>query len=216
MSLEAYKQNEKALELAHTLTAENDQRAARYLELTLEGVMEPMQAFLDAIGHYAKGGTCLDLGMSYGAQYYGLKKFHPSVTWHGCEIAGKYLPKFQLMTGNEDVKNPSHIFPVVDYGDLSIFPDDSFDVVTSRSALCHYTPEKGFAIIDEMLRVASRAVIIKFYQLPTEEEDRYVEGFANMQGRGYFVFWSKPKWDSYIKGKKVSSFNYPSVIVIEK
>lgn len=212
MSLETYKLDEKQLELAQTLTPSNDLVAERWKNAMLAGSMIPVQAFLDAIGHYAKDGKCLDLGMSYGPQYFGLKQFHPSVTWEGVEIASKYLPKFDGLKGQDTPV--THL--ISDYKDLSAFSDSSYDVVTSRSMLCHYKPESGFAIIDEMLRVASVAVIIKFYELPNGDEDKYVEGFANMTGRGYFVTWAKAKWDEYTKGKKVSSFNYPTVVVIEK
>lgn len=212
MSVEIYKQDEKQLELQHSLTEANDTVAERWQAAALAGTMIPVQAFIDAIGHYAKDGTCLDLGMSYGAQYFALKKFHPSVVWEGVEIASKYVPKFAQRKGDDSPT--THL--ISDYKDLSAFADGAYDVVTSRSMLCHYKPESGFAILDEMLRVARRAVIVKFYELPSGEEDRYIEGFGNMAGRGYFVTWAEEKWRNYIKGKTVTSFDYPTVVVIEK
>jgi len=211
MDVETYKQDEKQMFLNHTLTATNDEYATKYLQGFLSGNMVESMAFLKAINEY--GETCLDVGSSYGAQYFGLKKFYPNIKWTGCEISQQYIDRFKNLL--EEGEN-AEVFLISDYKDLSSIPDNSYDVVTSRSMLCHYTPENAFKIIDEMLRIAKKAVVIKFYCLPTDNDDRYVEGFGNMTDRGYFVYWSKLKWDEYIKDKKVKEYEKKEVIVIEK
>ena len=216
MDLETYKQDEKQMLLQHTLTQRNIDTSTVWRKQVLNGEMPAVQALLKAVNEYARPNrTCLDLGSADGPQYFGLKKFYPEIKWTGCEISQDYIDLFINALKIEGITEEPKTIKVIDYKDLSSIPDNSYDVVTSRSALSHYTPEHAFIIIDEMLRVCSKAVIIKFYQSPNELEDRYVEGFANMENKGYFVFWSKTKWDNYIKDKKVTWYS-TQVVVIEK
>ena len=94
--------------------------------------------------------------------------------------------------------------------------DESYDVVTARSVLSHYSPEHAFKIVDEMLRITKKGVVLKLYSVPDDREDDYRLGDGNMTGRGYFVKWAQPKWESYLSGKKWRTYEQENVYVIDK
>jgi ubiquinone/menaquinone biosynthesis C-methylase UbiE len=215
MDVETYKLDEKQMTLNHTLTTGNRDTSVRWRKQLLDGGLPEVQILMKAINNYAPVGTCLDVGSADGAQYFGLRKFFPKVKWTGCEISQDYIDLFIAALKTEGIIETPETIKVIDYRNLSIFTDNSFDVVTSRSVLSHYSPEHGFLIIDEMLRVAKIAVLIKFYQLPYLIDDEYKEGFANLEDRGYFVSWAVSKWDNYIKNKKAHIYQ-SNVFVIEK
>lgn len=201
MDIEEYKKDESLIMRGYKLSEQNDLTAKLWREQLLEKRgLDDVHVLMSAVGKNMPFGTCLDVGMSYGALFFGFEKFYPEIKWSGCDIYYPHIEKAKSLLAEN--QNPSMSL-VPSYDNLSIYADNSFDFVFSCSMLTHYSPEHAFKIIDEMLRVAKNAVIIKFYQVPQGIDDEYILGHANMAGRGYFVVWSLPKWLDYIKNKKV-------------
>lgn len=208
-TIASYKTDESALEKSYVLTPENDATAAKWEKQLLSGVgLDGVHTLMRVVGDY--GGTSLDVGMSYGAQYFGLRKFYPKVIWSGVDICQKYIDKFRARLAKGE--NPT-TYVVNDYAKMKDIADASYTTVTARSVLSYYSPENAFKIIDEMLRIAERAVIIKFYRLPSQVEDEYREAVGNRVGRGYFVDWARDKWDSYLSSLVgINATYYPNAV----
>lgn len=202
-SLEVYKLDEKQEILKFQLNAETDAYADLFQYRLTNNLFANMKEFHEMINLYATGGTCLDVGSSYGAQYFSMKKNCPKVTWTGCEVASQFTDKFRLRL--DEGENPE-VVAVTDYTALP-FKDSSFDVVTSKSTHRHYSPEHGFLIIDEMIRVAKRAVVVQFLTVMEFDEDIYTPIKGILAGKGMLVEWAKPKWDKYIADKNVITVN---------
>jgi hypothetical protein len=214
-AIEDYKLDESAPMINWHLTPENDRVAQRWTAQLLSGEgLEDVQALMSAAYDVAgDGGSCLDVGMAYGAQYFAMKRFYPQVVWSGVEVAQQYIDKFRKLI--TDGSNPE-VFKVDSYLNMSGIKDESYDVVTGRSVLSHYSPEHAFKIIDEMLRIAKKAIVLKLYIPPKPGDDDYRLGDGNMTGRGYFVTWSDDKWQRYLVDKKWSTYQVGNVYVINK
>lgn len=216
IDLEIYKQDEKQAVLSYQLPAAFDEVAKRFQAEFVSMVRVDHRAFLRAINAY--GTSCLDVGAAFAAQYFALKENFPHITYTGVELSPQHRDKIETFLDDEGVLagRPS-IVSVADYASLP-FTDGQFDVVTSRSVLTHYKPEKGFLILDEMLRVAKKAVVIKFYLAPhvhLSESDIW-EADLRDPDRGWFCKWAYPKWVGYTSKKTVKTFETENVIVIEK
>lgn len=202
--IEIYKQDEKQAILNFVCTKETDANADAFQQRLVEMSFDNMLDFHKMINEYGAGGTCLDIGANYGSQYYSMKVNCPKVEWIGCEVAPQFITRFRERAKEDE--NPT-IYQIEDYKSLP-FENNSFDVVTSKSAHRHYSPEHGFAMIDEMLRVAKKAVVIQFFAAIELDEDLYSKPKSEIVGsKGMLVEWSKPKWDEYIADKNVIAAN---------
>ena len=213
MDIATYKLDEKQAIKSFVFTDVHDAIADRFEAEILARKRSFYNAFLDAIGALADGGVCLDVGSSYGAQYFALKQMFPNVKYKGVEVAPEYIKRFRARLASGEAPD---ILLVDDYTDLSELPDNSCEVVTARSVLRHYTFEHGSKIIDEMLRVASKAVVILFITPPIHEKEIYTEAFGDWTGKGYFIEWEKAAWEKYLENKKVGKSDHELVVILEK
>ena len=223
VNIEAYMADESVSVKTYELTPETDEIAVRY-ENGLKVNKYPDAAdFMSAINkHGGDTGSCLDVGYSYGAQKLALNTLFPQMTWAGVEVAEAYRDK--VLTRWPDAET----YMIDSYTDMSTIPDASYDVVTSRSMLCHYSHANAFRIIDEMLRIAQKAVVIKLYseiqwtpelairdKVELEDGDLFVPLEGVKEGKGFLVEWSLPAWKEYIADKNVYFFeNNERVIVL--
>jgi len=212
MDLGVYKLDERQAILDFTLTAAHDEVAKRYEASLVNRKSDFNNIFLDKIAEL--GSSCLDVGMAYGAQYFALKAIHPTVQYAGAEISPDFIAKF--LGRFKDGEFIPTVYNLTDYQNMFDIQSSSFDVVTARSVLRHYTPEHGFKIIDEMLRIAKKAVIVKFATPIEFPDDIYTEAFGPWVGKGYYIEWSKPKWDAYCKDKKMVDSGSPLVHIFLK
>ena len=198
MDLTTYLQDERQA-LPAALSADDDARAARYQAALASMTYPELSAFLAAIGAFAPC-SCLDVGIAYGAQYFALQENFAGVTWTGCEISPVYRAAFAALL---PAGPAPAVLAVSDYSSMPEIADGAYDVVTSRSMLCHYGAPHAFAIIDEMLRIAGRAVVIKTYYPPSFDAPVYTELPPDHAGGGWLVEWSLPEWSAYVQGKTV-------------
>jgi hypothetical protein len=225
VDVNTYKLDEAVAAKAFTLTAATDIVAASYEAELVAGTRPIASAFLNAIATYG-GEDCsvLDCGCSYGAQRAALVARYPKMRWAGVEVSTAYRSKVVARWPESEV----HL--VDSFLDMSCLKDQSYDVVTSRSMLCHYGHRNAFKIIDEMLRVARKAVVIKLYApiywtqvefdrgwaTPDDVGDVYLPLEGAKAGKGFLVEWFKPAWDEYIADKKVVEFEFPEVLCLLK
>jgi len=210
--LAKYVQDESAPMRSYVFDADYDTVADRYqFEITFNP-NSITKIFLDLIPQYGK--TCLDVGMAFGAQYFALQRQYPDVVWTGVDIIQTYIDKFQARGGKGDTLLVNSYLPMPE------IKDNAFDVVTSRSALNHYSPGHGFGIINEMLRIASKAVIIKFIQPHARWFTAYSYDDSHRGSMRMNVVWTEKQWREYIKDKKATGFGkeygYDFVWVLEK
>jgi hypothetical protein len=218
LDLTTYKLDEGAAMKVHVLTQSNREVSVAWRKQLLDGGLSDVQTLMKAIAEYAPEGTCLDVGSADGPQYFGLHKFYPKVQWTGCEISQAYIDLFADALKLEGVDETPPVISVQDYGDLSLIGDGSFDVVTARSVLSHYQFAHAVKIMDEMIRIARVAVVIKFYNLPEEIDvpaEKFDEGTGNLTDRAYLVNWTAADWAGYVADKKARVYG-GRVYVIEK
>lgn len=214
-----YKQDEAASIRAFVPVKENDDIADQYEQELVTRRVGRNAVFLDTVGRLCgSGGTCLDLGASYGAQYYALAANWPEARWRGCDIsAGLRARFFARWKGEAGLEPP---YDLIDQYDSLPYKDGEFEVVTFRSALSYYGHERAYRLIEEALRVASRAIVVKLPLVPELEEDLYTErgrdGMLANRGKGYCVEWSAASWLEFVGSKKVEQVDEHPIYVFWK
>ena len=202
MDLETYKQDESAMLRSFVFTQEDDDIATAYQDEITNRPTGPTKLFLDLIPQYGK--SCLDVGMSYGAQYFALREQCPDIVWTGVDILQTYDDKLRARI--TDGSKPETILVKSYFPSMAEIPDASYDVVTARSLLTHYSHEHGFQIIDDMLRIATKAVIVKFYGESATRFTCYSQSDDRRGAMRINVVWGYPYWRDYLKDKKATPF----------
>jgi SAM-dependent methyltransferase len=111
---------------------------------------------LNAVKNISGASSFLELGCNSGRNLYALLLQYPNAIAVGIDInpeaiklARKMCPKAQFFVGD-----------ITEYSLLREFPDNSFDVVFTMAVLVHIPPGQVKKHINEMYRIAAKAVIL--------------------------------------------------------
>lgn len=152
----------------------------------LRGVnAESRIVFRDMLQRY-KYTSMLDCAAGLCDEYYGIKTNNINIKYSALDITPK-LVEYNSSKGI-DIKESSI--------ENILYPDDSFELCYGRHILEHLDYyEKA---LSEMIRVASKAVIVTFFRYPVAEETMdYLE-----EEQLYQNIYSQPKMDRFILANK--------------
>lgn len=97
--------------------------------------------------------SVLELGCNTGGNLLSIYRKTPEVRLTGIDICAK-----AIRYGKLSEKNPAQLLVGSIY-DLSMFADDSFDLVFTRGVLLHINNEQTPAIVAEMKRISSKYIL---------------------------------------------------------
>lgn len=122
----------------------------------------------ERIGKFAPISSVLEIGCNCGPNLYPIARKFPDSDIKGIDISSSAIKQGNELFRKEGIYNVNLIECKAD--DLSIFKDKSFDIVFSKSVLCHIGPEKIVNVVKEMVRLSKKAVIIMEYYCDSLED----------------------------------------------
>jgi ubiquinone/menaquinone biosynthesis C-methylase UbiE len=108
----------------------------------------------------------LEIGCASGPNLFALGKEFPQTQFIGIDISSHAIQVGASWLNSHNLKNVKLFTGQAD--DLKRFPDKSIDIIFTVATLIYIGPDKINRVIDEMLRVASKAIIL--IEWKSEEE----------------------------------------------
>ena len=148
---------------------------ADWIEAYWRSMCHPHRRFLlERIGAYSPLGSALEVGCNCGPNLFLLARKYPCARLTGIDVNKAAVERGNELLYQKNVANARLLTGRAD--DLSGFPDRGFDVVFSDAVLMYVGPDRVEASLREMLRAASRAVILLEQQDATSASGYYTGG----------------------------------------
>ncbi len=132
---------------------------------------------LERIAAFYPFTSLLEIGCNCGPNLYLLARKFPNVEIAGIDINPEAIEKGRQLFASEGISNVRLSVGKADR--LEQFPDKSFDIVLTDAVLIYVGPDKIKKVIQEMLRVARRALILL-------ERHRFEVNGKDPQGLGVY------------------------------
>ncbi len=124
---------------------------------------------LKKIEFFSPFSSILEIGCNCGPNLCLIGKKFPDIEARGIDINSRAVQRGNELLIQEGVLNVKLL--VGRAYDLKQFSDKSFDIVFSKAVLCHIGPSKIKKVLEEMVRVAKRAIILAEYNELSDDQD---------------------------------------------
>ncbi len=135
-----------------------------------ESLKNPQRRLLiEKISVHAPLGSVLEIGCASGPNLYAFSREFPDTQFFGIDISRRAVEVGTAWMNDRGIKNVKLFTGKADK--LGRFPDKNMDIVLSVATLLYIGPDKIDQVIDEMLRVAKKALVL--IEWHTEQEWSY-------------------------------------------
>ncbi len=129
--------------------------------------------------------SLLEVGCSFGQNFFSLASLFPQVSFHGVDIDQARLEQGSKLLRDQGIENV--VLSQHSATDLSEFESGSFDIVLSCAMFLYLDPEQAKQALSEMLRLASGTVLLM------EQHREFAKGegseFILREGRSEEGYW---------------------------
>jgi len=154
--------------------------------------------------------SMLEVACSWGENFYALSELFPSDKFPNMQFAGidkdeKAIEYGKNLFASRGVKNVS--LHLTDARDLSMFEDNSFDIVVSCAFFLYVWPDDVRAVLDEMFRVARKKLIfLEQHKQNPKGNQNYIGTYCNYEGEmpGYWLKDYKSLLSKYLPESQIT------------
>lgn len=148
--------------------------------LSLASPQDPQrQLLIQRMAAYQPIESVLEIGCASGPNLFALGKEFPQAQFMGIDISGHAIRVGASWLDSHNVNNVKLFTGQAD--DLKRFPDKSIDIIFTVATLIYIGPDKINRVIDEMLRVAKKAIILIEWASQEESSRRFDHWAYNWQ-----------------------------------
>jgi len=142
---------------------------------------------IEAIATQSPFDSLLEVACSCGQNFFTLAPMFPDVKFAGIDRDKEAVDEGRLLLERNNISNVQ--LTVTDARDLSMFEDNSFDVIISCAFMLYIWPDDVESVLKEMFRVAKRKLIImEQHQVHPEGNQKYIGTYYNFK-QSYPGYW---------------------------
>ncbi len=166
---------------------------------------------IEAVASQIPFDSLLEVACSSGQNFFTLAPMFPNVEFAGIDRDKKAVDEGRLLLEKNNISNVK--LTVTDARDLSMFKENSFDVVMSCAFMLYIWPDDVEPVLKEMFRVAKRKIIVmEQHQVHPDGNRKYIGTYYNFKQSypGYWLRDYKQLFKKYVSEDKVKIKKIPN------
>ena len=166
---------------------------------------------IEAIASQSPFDSLLEVACSCGQNFFTLAPMFPKVSFSGIDRDKEAVEEGRVLLEKNNISNVE--LTLTDARDLSMFEDNSFDVVISCAFMLYIWPDDVEPVLKEMFRVAKRKIIImEQHQVHPEDNQKYIGTYYHFKQSypGYWLRDYKELFKKYVSVDKIKIKKIPN------